>query len=197
MRTQLQRRLSCLLVIVMAAALLCVPSFAAGNTAPNEYGITNYVALGDSIATGLNDNNGTNSDAYGSWEVGYTTLLAGRLGLLDGAESYVPDGYNMRYYTSPNASGFHSWAFPAMRTREILHQVDASYNYEKDDFAYLWLDNNELDESLGDVRTAQSAAHHSLGDRRSRQRSDLRHDRGSDEEQARLRRRADTARGRR
>lgn len=151
MRTQLQRRLSFLLAVVMVAALLCVPSFAAGNTAPNEYGITNYVALGDSIATGLNDNNGTNEDAYGSWEVGYTTLLAGRLGLLDGAESYVPEGYDMPYYTSPNASGFHSWAFPAMRTREILHQVDASYNYEMDDFAYLWLDNGELNERLGDV----------------------------------------------
>ena len=146
-----QNRIAFLLAVVMVAALLCVPSFAAGNTAPNEYGITNYVALGDSIATGLNDNNGTNQDAYGSWEVGYTTQLAARLGLLEGADHYVPDGYSMAYYTSPNDSGFHSWAFPAMRTREILHQVDASYNYEMDDFAYLWLDNGELNERLGDV----------------------------------------------
>ena len=153
MRTQLQRRLSFLLALVLAAALLCVPSFAAEPPAPNEFGIRNYVALGDSIATGLNDNTGTNQDAYGSWQNGYSTVLADRLGLLDGAESYIPDGYSYPYYTSPNDGGYHSWAFPAMRTREILHQVDASYNYEMDDFAYLWLDNNELNERLGDVNS--------------------------------------------
>ena len=153
MRTRLQKRLAFLLALVMAAALLCVPSFAADTAAPNEYGIRNYVALGDSIATGLNDNNGTNQDAYGSWEVGYTTQLAARLGLLEDADHYRPDGYSMEYYTSPNDGSFHSWAFPAMRTREILHQVDASYNYEMDDFAYLWLDNGELNERLGDVNS--------------------------------------------
>ena len=130
-----------------------MPSLAADRTAPNSYGIRTYVALGDSVATGLNDNNGTNQDAYGSWEVGYTTQLAGKLGLLEGAPHYRPEGYSMDYYTSPNDGGFRSWAFPAMRTREILHQVDASYNYEMDDFAYLWLDNGELNERLGDVNS--------------------------------------------
>ena len=148
---KLHSAIAYLLIVMLLASVLCVGAFAAGESAPNEYGITNYVALGDSIATGLNDNNGTNQDAYGSWEVGYTTQLAARLGLLDGADHYTPDGYSMEYYTSPNESGFHSWAFPAMRTREILHQVDASYNYEMDDFAYLWLDNGELNEQLGDV----------------------------------------------
>ena len=60
-----QRRIAFLLVLVMAAALLCVPSLAADRTAPNAFGIRTYVALGDSVATGLNDNNGTNQDAYG------------------------------------------------------------------------------------------------------------------------------------
>lgn len=135
----------------MLVCLLAVPSMAADTSAPNDFGIKTYVALGDSIATGLNDNTGTNQDAYGSWENGYTVKLAEKLGLLKGCKNYIPDGYNYHYYTSPNESGFRSWAFPAMRTREILKQVDASYKYEKDDFADLWLDNNELDKTLGDV----------------------------------------------
>ena len=148
---KLHSAISYLLIVMLLASVLCVGAFAAGESAPNAYGIRNYVALGDSIATGLNDNTGTNQDAYGSWENGYAPVLAGKLGLLDGADSYVPDGYDCLYYTSPNDSGFHSWAFPAMRTREILHQVDADFRYEMDDFAYLWLDNNELNERLGDV----------------------------------------------
>ena len=98
----LRRWLSGLLAIVMVAALLCVPSLAAEK---NEFGIESYVALGDSIATGLNDNTGTNQDAYGSWENGYTVKLAEKLGLLDGAETYIPKDYNYLYYTSPNDSG--------------------------------------------------------------------------------------------
>ena len=148
---KLHSAIAYLLIVMLLASVLSVGAFAAGDPAPNALGIRSYVALGDSIATGLNDNTGTNQDAYGSWANGYTTVLAGKLGLLDGADSYTPDGYSSLYYTSPNESGFHSWAFPAMRTREILHQVDADYSYEMDDFAYLWLDNNELNERLGDV----------------------------------------------
>ena len=145
---QSRRWLSALLALVMTAALLCVPTLAAEK---NSFGIETYVALGDSIATGLNDHTGTNQDAYGSWENGYTVKLAEKLGLLDDADSYVPAGYREQYYTSPSDSGFRSWAFPAMRTREILNQVDADYVYEKDRFANYWLDNGELNERLGDV----------------------------------------------
>ena len=138
-----------LLAVVMTAALLSVPAFA---KAPNDLGIETYVALGDSIATGLNDNTGTNEDAYGSWANGYTVRLAEKLGLItDETPSYVPDGYDCVYYTSPNEGGFRSWAFPAMRTREILQQVDPTYEYERDRFAEYWLDNGELNEQLGDV----------------------------------------------
>ena len=137
-----------LLAVVMTAALLSVPAFAKAN----DYGIETYVALGDSIATGLNDNTGTNEDAYGSWASGYTVRLAEKLGLItDETPSYVPDGYDCVYYTSPNEGGFRSWAFPAMRTREILQQVDPTYEYERDRFAEYWLDNGELNEQLGDV----------------------------------------------
>ena len=138
-----------LLAVVMTAALLSVPAFA---KAPNDLGIETYVALGDSIATGLNDNTGTNEDAYGSWANGYTVRLAEMLGLInDETPSYVPDGYDCVYYTSPNEGGFRSWAFPAMRTKEILQQVDPTYEYERDRFAEYWLDNGELNEQLGDV----------------------------------------------
>ena len=138
-----------LLAVVMTAALLSVPAFA---KAPNDLGIETYVALGDSIATGLNDNTGTNEDAYGSWANGYTVRLAEKLGLItDETPHYVPDDYNCVYYTSPNDGGFRSWAFPAMRTKEILQQVDPTYEYERDRFADYWLDNGELNEQLGDV----------------------------------------------
>jgi lysophospholipase L1-like esterase len=142
--------LALLLAVVMTAALFAVPASAV-DKAPNDFGIRTYVALGDSIATGLNDHTGTNEDAYGSWANGYTVKLAEKLGLItDETPSYVPD-YHCVYYTSPNDSGFRPWAFPAMRTKEILQQVDPTYEYERDRFADYWLDNGELNERLGDV----------------------------------------------
>ena len=143
----MKSRLALLLALAMMVCLLAVPA-AAEDNAPNEYGIKTYVALGDSIATGLNDNTGTNEDAYGSWENGYTVKLAEKLNLTAAAETYKPEGYSYDYYTSPNGSGFRSWAFPAMRTLEIRHQVDASYEYERDRFADYWLDNGELNEAI-------------------------------------------------
>ena len=76
MTKTMKSRLALLLALAMMVCLLAVPA-AAEDNAPNEYGIKTYVALGDSIATGLNDNTGTNEDAYGSWENGYTVKLAG------------------------------------------------------------------------------------------------------------------------
>jgi hypothetical integral membrane protein (TIGR02206 family) len=67
MTKTMKSRLALLLALAMMVCLLAVPA-AAEDNAPNEYGIKTYVALGDSIATGLNDNTGTNEDAYGSWE---------------------------------------------------------------------------------------------------------------------------------
>ena len=151
MTKTMKSRLALLLALAMMVCLLAVPAAAEGN-APNEYGIKTYVALGDSIATGLNDNTGTNEDAYGSWENGYTVKLAEKLNLItEESPKYMPEGYNFDYYTSPNKTGFRSWAFPAMRTLEIRHQVDADYDYERDRFAEYWLDNGELNEQLGDV----------------------------------------------
>ena len=107
MTKTMKSRLALLLALAMMVCLLAVPA-AAEDNAPNEYGIKTYVALGDSIATGLNDNTGTNEDAYGSWENGYTVKLAEKLNLLTGTPSYTPDGYNALYYTSPNKTGFRS-----------------------------------------------------------------------------------------
>lgn len=151
MRKKVMKGVSSLLVLAMMAVLLCVPSFATNEDSPNVYGIKKYVALGDSIATGLNDNSGTNQDSYGSWQAGYTCVLAKALNLYDESVETPVAGYNQKYYVTPNDSSFQSWAFPAMRTEEILNQVDASYDYEMDDFAKLWLDNGELNASLGDV----------------------------------------------
>ena len=148
MHNRMYRHVAAFLSLVMLLGLLAIPSLADNEISPNEYGIEHYVALGDSIATGLNDNTETNEDAYGSWENGYTVKLAEKLNLLTGTPSYYPKGYDTLYYTSPNGSGFRSWAFPAMRTLEIRHQVDASYEYERDRFADYWLDNGELNEAI-------------------------------------------------
>ena len=142
--------LALLLAVVMTAALLAVP-VSAVDKAPDDFGIRTYVALGDSIATGLNDNTGTNEDAYGSWANGYTVKLAEMLNLTAGTPTTYVEKHHCDYYTSPNDSGFRPWAFPAMRTKEILDQVDPTYNYERDRFADYWLDNGELNELLGDV----------------------------------------------
>lgn len=151
MHNRMYRHVAAFLSLVMLIGLLAIPSLADTSKAPNEYGIEHYVALGDSIATGLNDNTETNEDAYGSWQDGYTVKLAERLNLIDADCWESVDGQEESYYISPNDSGFRSWAFPAMRTLEIRHQVDASYDYQKDRFADYWLDNNELDAKLGDV----------------------------------------------
>lgn len=148
MHNRMYRHVAAFLSLVMLIGLLAIPSLADTNNAPNEYGIRNYVALGDSIATGLNDNTETNEDAYGSWQDGYTVKLAERLNLIDEQCWESVDGQEESYYTSPNGSGFRSWAFPAMRTLEIRHQVDASYEYERDRFADYWLDNGELNEAI-------------------------------------------------
>jgi len=148
MHNRMYRHVAAFLSLVMLIGLLAIPSLADTSKAPNEYGIEHYVALGDSIATGLNDNTKTNQDAYGSWENGYTVKLAEKLNLTAASETYKPEGYSYDYYTSPNDSGFHSWAFPAMRTREILKQVDADYEYVRDRFADYWLDNGELNKTI-------------------------------------------------
>ena len=56
MHNRMYRHVAAFLSLVMLIGLLAIPSLADTNNAPNEYGIRNYVALGDSIATGLNDN---------------------------------------------------------------------------------------------------------------------------------------------
>ena len=62
MTKTMKSRLALLLALALMVCLLAVPA-AAEDKAPNAYGIETYVALGDSIATGLNDNTGTNQDA--------------------------------------------------------------------------------------------------------------------------------------
>ena len=113
MHNRMYRHVAAFLSLVMLIGLLAIPSLADTNNAPNEYGIRNYVALGDSIATGLNDNTETNEDAYGSWQDGYTVKLAERLNLIDADCWESVDGQEESYYISPNDSGFRSWSSAA------------------------------------------------------------------------------------
>ena len=115
----MKRRISMLLVLAMLFGILCVPTFAANK---NNYGIHRYVAMGDSIATGMNeevgvpkvptdelDENGAPvmKEIIGSNEIGYTADVARALNLIYGDD-----------YTS--------YAYAGMRTNDILYALNGA-----------------------------------------------------------------------
>ena len=55
MKKTWKRLVSLLLTAILLAAVLCLPTALAAEKAPNDYGIKEYVALGDSIAQGKNE----------------------------------------------------------------------------------------------------------------------------------------------
>ena len=110
-----------LLVLTLAVSVACMPA-----AASNQYSINKYVALGDSIATGMNEDLGplkVPTDAvdengepvlveiFGSNGQGYTDCVARALDLTNG-ESYF------------------SYAHTGLRTNEIRYMLDASYGLE-------------------------------------------------------------------
>ena len=133
------------LALVLAVSALGVPVTASAAPAKNEYGIRRYVAIGESVVTGMNDHSSTNRDSYGCWENGFAVELADRLGLIDeNSPKTHPNGNERWYYTTPNDTAFQAWAFPALRTREIRHWLDPEFEYVEDDFVRLWLDDEKM-----------------------------------------------------
>ena len=144
MKKTWKRLVSLLLTAILLAAVLCLPTALAAEKAPNDYGIKEYVALGDSIAQGKNETTDGSGSYFGSFDVGYTSRVAYALGLLDNVEQ----------------SRFHSWAAVAIRTGDLLYQLDESYPVTPSAYSERWLSTriSEMpkvrDKFLGDLKRA-------------------------------------------
>lgn len=126
------RILALMLSLVMAASL-CGLSVLAESA--NEFQIEKYVAFGDSIAAGLNSDEGQGDvprvptgelnddgtpkqqEVFGTSPAGYTTQLARRLNLSGSGrvDTIRPD------------DGYRSWAYAGMRSRDVLSLVDPDF----------------------------------------------------------------------
>ena len=140
MKRKNRRRIAGLLVLVMITALLCIPSQAASSV--NAYGFDRYVAMGDSISHGLTEKYHSGPD-FGCYATGYASLLAGRLGLTEGVPTVTQPGYNCdpEFYTADRDGdySYSPWAYSALRSREILYQLDGGFDYTEDEFTRYWL----------------------------------------------------------
>ena len=119
--TKMKKCLAFVLALVMALSLACIPGFAYDKKA--VYGVEKYVAFGDSVASGMNnevrplyDENGV--EKLGSTDVGYVGLVANRLGL------------------DLHGNGAVSWAHTGMRVKDILHEIKADTVDYTDDLIY-------------------------------------------------------------
>ena len=168
MKKTWKRLVSLLLTAILLAAVLCLPTALAAEKAPNDYGIKEYVALGDSIAQGKNETTDGSGSYFGSFDVGYTSRVAYALGLLDNACRYqytpqipgVASATNSGRFYSVEQSRFHSWAAVAIRTGDLLYQLDESYPVTPSAYSERWLSTriSEMpkvrDKFLGDLKRA-------------------------------------------
>ena len=142
MRNTMKRSAAALLVLAMVVMLLCLPSLADSGSS-NEYGIEEYVALGDSIAQGKNLMTDGSGGYFGCFDVGYPSLLAERLQILDPSVShhtYLRKDLGIRgKFYSLEQPQFHPWSAVGFRTTELLHQLDADCAVPEDSFTDHWL----------------------------------------------------------
>ena len=117
-----QRYLSMVLAAVMAVSIALIPV-----SASNSYNITKYVAFGDSIGAGMNNDvespriytGQTDGDGskifkrlFGSTDISYITKVADYLGLSEKDDSYK------------------SWAYCAFRASEVRMLIDPDFTYD-------------------------------------------------------------------
>ena len=110
-------------MITLALSIACMPA-----AASNQYNIRKYVALGDSIATGMNEEKGppklptgevgengepVMGKTVGSNDIGYTANVAKQLDLIEG-------------------SGYVSYAYPGLRAHDIRYMLDEAFAAEND-----------------------------------------------------------------
>ncbi len=122
-----RKLLTLLLALTMVLGILCVPGLAYGK---DVYNINKYVAFGDSVASGMNNEGGplkvqTGTDAEGNPV--YTELL----GTTDfGYVARVARGVGLDVN-----DGAISWSHTGMRVKDILHEIKAdAVDYEGDEY---------------------------------------------------------------
>lgn len=121
---QTRRFLSVILALMMLVSVMVVPVAAADV----DYGIQYYVALGDSIAHGMNAEVPALKISLGidpetGEEITYPTFGT----TADGYPSRVADALELE-----NGDGFLSWALPGMRTKDILYMLTEKGDYSSD-----------------------------------------------------------------
>lgn len=117
MKKTMKRAISLCLVVVMAAGLLCVSSFAAGAT--KQYG--SYVVIGDSIATGFGlDTYGSSSTHAENSDMTEMNAWLANGGLVTGS-------YPAEVAAGVGATDVYQMQRPAIRTVEVRRLLDSSY----------------------------------------------------------------------
>ena len=137
MNQKTRKILAALLTLVMLAAVALVPTAIAAQP-KNPYGIESIVALGDSIAQGKNNQTPGSAGMFGNFDVGFNSLLAADLGLLDTgavADTYTRDdtGETGYVYSPKTQSAYFPWTAVGMRTWDVLYQLDEKYLPEDKD----------------------------------------------------------------
>ena len=131
-----RKSLALVLALILAFSLACVPSLAYGR---DVYNINKYVAFGDSVASGMNNEvrppnvpvqTGTDDDGnpvYSAVEVLGTTKF--------GYISRVADAIGL---SIDEGGGAISWSHTGMRVRDILHEIKANTVDYTGDEAYVY-----------------------------------------------------------
>ena len=129
--TKTRKCLALVLAFVMALSLVCIPGLAYDQK--DVYNIDKYVAFGDSVASGMNnevrplyvqngvdeEGNPTYVEILGSTDYGYVGRVSAAMGL------------NLH-----ENGGAVSWAHTGMRVKDILHEIKADTVDYTDDLIY-------------------------------------------------------------
>lgn len=126
--TKTRKCLAFVLALVMAFSLACIPGLAYGK---DEYNIQKYVAFGDSVASGMNNEVRPLYEQVGVDENG-DPIYVEKLGSTDyGYVGRVSAGMGLDLH----GGGAVSWAHTGMRVKDILHEIKGGVDYT-DDLVY-------------------------------------------------------------
>ncbi len=127
--TKTRKCLAFVLAFVMALSLVCIPGLAYGK---DEYNIQKYVAFGDSVASGMNNEVRPLYEQVGVDENG-DPIYVEKLGSTDyGYVGRVSAGMGLDLH----GGGAVSWAHTGMRVKDILHEIKADTVDYTDDLIY-------------------------------------------------------------